>query len=54
VGNLYDFASNIFRPYSTIYQISSESPEFYRRYYTNMLVTFSGHTFIVTAVSKSI
>jgi len=27
-----------------MYQISSESPEFYRRYYKNILVFFSGHT----------
>jgi len=29
----------------TVYQILSESPEFYRRYYQkNILVSFSGHT----------
>jgi len=26
-----------------MYQISSESPKFYRRYYKNILVSFSGH-----------
>jgi len=30
--------------YETIYQISPESPEFYRRYYKNILVSFFGHS----------